>query len=166
MISTGLHDNMKMSQKLHQNGNSETGSHEALSEPTLLHENKQRSQPCLQPTRPFMTEDSENLQGRRDPWSPLPMHFAISKYINKSWIHYLTRSHVNSTYTFADLVCPAASREWVHLFLQTVVACNPECQRRACHQKSVKTSNYMRPGPQLTQSDRAPRNPWRHDDAV
>lgn len=32
MISTGLHNNMKMSQKLRQNGNPEAGSHEALSE--------------------------------------------------------------------------------------------------------------------------------------
>lgn len=32
MISTGLHNNMKMSQKLCENGNPEAGSHKALSE--------------------------------------------------------------------------------------------------------------------------------------
>lgn len=88
MNSTGLHGNMKMSQKLHQNGNAATRSHEAFSEPTLCMRTSSARRwvkdTGLKPICPFVTEDSENLQRRQDPQSPLPMHFTISKYVNKS----------------------------------------------------------------------------------
>lgn len=109
MISTGLHDNMKMSQKLHQNGNSETGSQAFAWEPTAL-------------TAVSLTHLPIHDQGLWEP-SKTPgslvsssnafCYFQVCKQI---WIYHLTKSHVNSAYTFTDLVCPAASQEQAYLF--------------------------------------------------
>lgn len=150
-----------MSPKLHQHGSSEAGSHDTVSEPSFCARTSSAHSCIFNPS-------AHRWRGAlrfRDRWSSLPTHFATSRYEDKPWIHYLTEPLVTNAHTSTGPVHPAVSPERAHLVLQTVVACNPDCCRRVGHQKTAKTSNYIRPGPQLMQSDRAPRNPPRHDDA-
>lgn len=65
LISMGLHDNMKMSPKLGQNGNSETGGHGAFSEPKPVCEHPQLLQLSLEPPAPWWAMPPRVLQHAR-----------------------------------------------------------------------------------------------------
>lgn len=156
MISTGLHNNMKMSQKLLQNGNPEAGSHKALSEFCVT---RSSAWSCV--FNPSAHSRPRTLQRSWDSQSPFPAHFAISK---KQTLNMLL-SEISWKHAHSQMLCVVLLPKKECISFQTMGACNPDCQRRAYLHTSVKTSNCIRPGPQLMQSDRAPRNLGRYDDA-
>lgn len=164
LISMGLHDNMKMSPKLGQNGNSETGGHGAFSEPKPVREHPQLLQLSLESPAPWWATPLRVLQHARitalffQCILLFPNMQTNPKYVPLP--NLMLIAHVHSR-VLCVLLPP--KHEWISL--QTTTGCNSDCRRRARHQKSVKTSNYMRPGPQLMQTDRAPRSPRRHDAA-
>lgn len=110
----------------------------------------QEHEDVTKPICSLLPKDSENFQRPWDPCSPPPLHFAAPKDVNKPWVLDFTLTAYTHSQILSALL--PLKKEW-----------NSFCSQRArgghVTQKSVKVSNYIRPGPQLMQSDRAPRNP-------